>query len=96
MDIGPTLVLSAAPNLDEAGTRLSAAAILAKPFGLEELGGWIQRPDGEIVTRLLEDVGAEAESAIEQRVGEVRGWLGAVRVIPRFRTPLEQELVASV
>ncbi len=60
------------------------------------VGGWIQRPDGEIVTRVLEDVGAEAEAAIEQRAGQARAWLGAVRVIPRFRTPLEQELVASL
>ncbi len=59
------------------------------------VSGWIQRPDGEIVTRLLEDVGGDAEAAIEARVGEVRAWLGAVRVIPRFRTPLEQELIAS-
>ena len=56
------------------------------------VGGWAQRSDGTIVHRLLSDVGADAERAIEGRAGELQAWLSDVRVTPRFRTPLEREL----
>ena len=58
------------------------------------VGGWAQRPGGEIVFRQLEDVGAEAVAAMEAEAERLAGWLGAVRVTPRFRTPLERELSA--
>jgi Winged helix DNA-binding domain len=58
------------------------------------VGGWAQRSDGEVVFRLLEDVGAEAEAAVRAAAGRLRQWLGKVRVTPRFRTPLERELIA--
>jgi Winged helix DNA-binding domain len=57
------------------------------------VGGWAQRRDGEIAFRLLEDVGTDALRAIEEVAEELRGWLGKLRVTPRFRTPLERELV---
>ncbi|GLZ03670.1 hypothetical protein Acsp03_11370 [Actinomadura sp. NBRC 104412] len=56
------------------------------------VGGWAQRGDGEIALRLLEDVGAEARTAIEAEADRIAGWCGGVRVTPRFRTPLEREL----
>jgi len=56
------------------------------------VGAWAQRPDGEVAFRLLEDVGAEVEAAIEVETGRLSEWLGDVRVTPRFRTPLEREL----
>jgi len=58
------------------------------------VGGWGQRPDGEIVWRLLdtEGVGSEAEAAIAAEAERLRGWVGATRVTPRFRVPLEKEL----
>lgn len=57
------------------------------------VGGWAQRRDsGELVVRLLEDVGADAAAAIDAELARVRGWLGDLRVTPRFRTPLEREL----
>lgn len=58
------------------------------------VGGWGQRSDGEIVWRLLdtEGVGREAEAAIAGEADRLRGWVGATRVRPRFRTPLEKEL----
>jgi len=56
------------------------------------VGGWAQRPDGEIVFRLLEDVGAEASAAVEAEAERLGRWFGTVRVTPRFRTPLEREL----
>jgi hypothetical protein len=56
------------------------------------VGGWAQRADGEVVLRLLEDVGAQATNMIEAEAERLADWLGEVRVIPRFRTPLEREL----
>jgi hypothetical protein len=58
------------------------------------VGGWAQRRDGEIAYRVLEDVGAEAVSAVEHEAERLASWLSPVRVTPRFRTPLEQELIA--
>jgi winged helix DNA-binding protein len=58
------------------------------------VGGWAQRASGELVLRLLEDVGADAAAAIEAEAARLADWLGPVRVTPRFRTPLERELVA--
>ena len=60
------------------------------------VGGWAQRPDGEIVWRLLdsEGVGRDAEAAIAAEAERLRGWVGSTRVTPRFRTPLERELSA--
>lgn len=60
----------------------------------EVVGGWGQRPGGEVVTRLLVDVGADARTAIETEVAGLTAWLDGVRVTPRFRTPLERELAS--
>ncbi len=58
------------------------------------VGGWAQRPDGEIVFRLLEDPGSAAAAAIGAEAESLRAWLGPTRVTPRFRTPLERDLSA--
>jgi len=58
------------------------------------VGGWAQRPGGEIVFRLLEDPGAEAVAAVTAEAERLQAWLGPARVTPRFRTPLERELSA--
>jgi hypothetical protein len=58
------------------------------------VGGWAQREDGAVVLRLLEHPGADAVAAIDAEVARLRGALGDLRVKPRFRTPLERELVA--
>ncbi|WP_427922924.1 winged helix DNA-binding domain-containing protein [Streptomyces sp. cg40] len=60
------------------------------------VGSWAQRPDGEIAWRVLDrtDVGREAEAAIGEAAERLRGWVGATRVTPRFRTPVEKELSA--
>ena len=57
------------------------------------VGGWAQRAGGEVVFRLLEDVGTDVTSAVEAEAARLAGWLGVVRVTPRFRTPLEKQLV---
>ena len=62
-------------------------------WGGRVVGGWAQRADGTVVTRLLEDVGRAATRAVDAAAVSVRDWLGEVRVTPRFRTPLERELV---
>jgi hypothetical protein len=59
------------------------------------VGGWAQRPGGDIVFRLLEDHGAEAAAAVTAEAERLQAWLGPVRVTPRFRTPLERELSAG-
>jgi hypothetical protein len=59
------------------------------------VGGWAQRSSGEIVSELLEDVGSEAREAIDAEAAALAGWLGPDRVIPRFRTPLEQRLSSA-
>jgi hypothetical protein len=58
------------------------------------VGGWAQRRSGQVVLRLLEDVGATATAAIESEAASLTTWLGPVRVTPRFRTPLERDLGA--
>jgi hypothetical protein len=58
------------------------------------VGGWAQRADGEIVYRLLEDIGSDKTREVEAAVARMAAWVGPVRVTPRFRTPLAHELVA--
>ncbi|MFI5544594.1 winged helix DNA-binding domain-containing protein [Streptomyces sp. NPDC051815] len=60
----------------------------------EIVGGWAQRPDGEIVWRLLADSGRAAEEAVAAEASRLAAWVGDTRITPRFRTPLERELVA--
>jgi winged helix DNA-binding protein len=58
------------------------------------VGGWAQRGTGEVVLRLLEDVGTDTTEAIEAEAARLTAWLTPLRVTPRFRTPLERELIA--
>ena len=58
------------------------------------IGGWAQRPTGEVNYRLLEDVGRDVKVDVEREAAELAEWIGQVRVKPRFRTPLERELAA--
>ena len=56
------------------------------------VGGWAQRPTGAVVYKLLEDVGRDAARRVESAAHSLSAWLGAIRITPRFRTPLEREL----
>ncbi|MGI9023200.1 MAG: winged helix DNA-binding domain-containing protein [Acidimicrobiales bacterium] len=56
------------------------------------VGGWAVGTGGTVAARMLEDIGAEAEAAVEAEADHVEAWLGGVRFTPRFRTPLEREL----
>ncbi|MER5727635.1 winged helix DNA-binding domain-containing protein [Streptomyces sp. NPDC002138] len=60
----------------------------------EIVGGWAQRAGGEVVWKLLSDRGRDAELAITTEARRLTQWVGDARVTPRFRTPLERELVA--
>jgi hypothetical protein len=57
------------------------------------VGGWAQRAGGEVVFRLLEDVGTDVSRTVDAEAARLADRLGAVRVTPRFRTPLERQLV---
>jgi hypothetical protein len=59
------------------------------------VGGWAQRREGDVVTRLLEDVGGEACAAVSAAAQGLTEWLGAARIRSRFPTPLERELMGS-
>ena len=64
-------------------------------WGGRIVGGWAQRRDGEVATRLLEDVGGEACAAVAAAAQGLTEWLGTARFRSRFPTPLERELVGS-
>ena len=57
------------------------------------VGGWAMRANGEVVMKLLEDVGREARDAVGAEAGRLTEWLQAARVVPRFPTPLHNELI---
>ena len=59
------------------------------------VGGWAQRPDGELVWELLDDVGADARAAVAAEAARLAEFIGGVRVTPRFRTPLERRLAGA-
>jgi hypothetical protein len=54
------------------------------------VGGWGQDAGGRVQLRLLEDVGREAQRALQQRADELTAWLGDVRVSPRFPSTLSK------
>jgi hypothetical protein len=56
------------------------------------VGGWSQRRDGEIVFRLLEDVGGDAVDAVEAEAARLAEWLGDKRFSPGFLPPFQREL----
>lgn len=56
------------------------------------VGAWGQRPDGEVVTRLLEDVGTEREEAIAAEAARTRAMLDDIVVKPRFNSALSRDL----
>lgn len=58
------------------------------------VGGWSQRKNGEIVFRLLEDVGADAEQAIAAEAARLQHWLGDTRIAPAFLPPFQRALAA--
>jgi Winged helix DNA-binding domain len=58
------------------------------------VGGWGQRASGEVVYRLLEDIGSDGTAAVSAETRKLEVWLGAARIKTRFSAPLERELTA--
>jgi hypothetical protein len=59
------------------------------------VGGWAQRPDGEVVVELLEDVGGDHRALIEAEAARVQRFVGETVVKPSFPTPLQRGLSAG-
>jgi hypothetical protein len=58
------------------------------------VGGWAQRKTGEVVVRLLGEVPRTRAQQIDKAARRLEDLLGDIRVVPRFRTPLDTELSA--
>ena len=58
------------------------------------VGGWSQRKDGQIVFRILEDVGEDGVRAVEAEAARLASWLGDVRLAPGFLPPFQRALSA--
>jgi hypothetical protein len=58
------------------------------------VGGWTQRSDGEVVWRLLDDIGADGRRAVEHEAARLEEWLAGTRVTARYSTPLYEQLRA--
>lgn len=56
------------------------------------VGAWVQRKDGEVVLRLLEDIGAERAALVEAEAHRLPEVLGDIVVTPRFHSHLSREL----
>ncbi len=56
------------------------------------VGGWGQRPGGEVAFTLLEPVPSDARELIANEAESLTEWLGGEVVMPRFPTPLQREL----
>jgi hypothetical protein len=63
-------------------------------WGGRIVGGWAQRKDGQVVFRLLADIGKEGTANVESEAARTAEFFGGVRVTPRFRTALERSLVS--
>ncbi len=58
------------------------------------VGGWAQRDDGEVVTEIFDDVGAQTRGDVDRRAAALQDLLGDVRLKARARgwTPVETRL----
>lgn len=58
------------------------------------VGGWVQRKDGTVAYELLDDVGAEHRSAIDEHAHRLEKTVGPTRFTVRFPAPLQTALLA--
>jgi hypothetical protein len=56
------------------------------------VGSWWQNDDGAVSLHVLEDIGADGLAFLEREAARLNEWLGGVRVMPRFPSPLAKEL----
>jgi hypothetical protein len=59
------------------------------------VGAWGQRAGGEVVTALLEPLDAETVERVQAAAAGLTAWMGAVRVTPRFNSPLGRQLAGG-
>jgi hypothetical protein len=59
------------------------------------VGGWGPDAQGRMVARILEPVGRHVQRLVDEEVNALSDWLSGTRVLPRFRTPLEREIVTE-
>ena len=59
------------------------------------VGGWIQRPDGQIVCELAAKLSSTHQRLLDQAIAELQPVLGDAVVRPRFPAPVQKELFAS-
>ncbi len=60
----------------------------------EVVGSWVQRPSGEIVVRVLTDVGRARRVAIDDTAHALQELLGETRFRARFPAPIQAALLA--
>ncbi|SDM48987.1 winged helix DNA-binding domain-containing protein [Allokutzneria albata] len=63
--------------------------------GGEVIGGWAQRKDGTIGVRLFGKQPRSVVRAVDAEAERLRAWIGDVRFVPRFHTPLEREITSK-
>ncbi len=56
------------------------------------MGAWAVRTDGEVVSRLLEDIGSDGAAAVGAEAERIGSLLGGGGVTASFPTPLYREL----
>lgn len=56
------------------------------------VGGWRQDDDGVVQLQWLEDIGADATAELDRQAAQLTEWLGGVRVMMRFPSPLSRQL----
>ncbi|MEE2030925.1 winged helix DNA-binding domain-containing protein [Rhodococcus chondri] len=56
------------------------------------VGTWWQDDDGAVSLHVLEDIGADGLAFLEREAARLNEWLGGVRVMPRFPSPLAKAL----
>lgn len=59
------------------------------------VGGWAQRPDGQVVHELLDPLPAPAREAVEAEVDALTAWLDGTVAVPRFPSPAHRRLAAG-
>lgn len=58
------------------------------------VGGWAQRPSGEVAVELLEAVAPDCRRTVKREGESLEAWLDSDNITPRFRTPLDKRLSA--
>lgn len=57
------------------------------------VGGWAQRPDGELAVELTTDVGARHRELIDAELARLAGFIGDTRFKVRFPSPNQRQLL---